>query len=118
MALVIAPGPARDYYDSVIKKCAERGLLDAFNRDLQYLREYGETEGEPSRYEVRLYSDFAPLSFSVEFHRRMKDGSFKLAFNGGFIFYEGSQNGVSGPQFSVSLSALNGDTRPRWELHT
>ena len=118
MALVIPEGPSKDYYDSVIKKCEERGLLEAFKRDIQYLEQYGEREGEPPRYEVHLFSDFAPLSFIVHFHRRMPDGSYKYTFNGGFIFYEGSQSGVGGPQFSVSLSALNGDTRPRWELNT
>lgn len=118
MALIISKGAAQEYFDSVVKKCTERGLLEAFNRDLQYLREYGESPEDPGRFEVRLFSDFAPLSFSVEFWRRTMDGTYKFYFNGGFIFYEGSQNGVSGPQFSVSLSALNGDQRPRWELHT
>lgn len=115
MALVIPEGPAKEYFDSVVQKCKERGLYEAFERDLQYLREYGERVGEPPRYEVHLFSDFAPLSFIVHFHRRMPDGTFKYAFNGGFIFYGPGENGVSGPQFSVSMS---GTPRPCWELNT
>jgi len=63
-------------------------------------------------YEVKLYSDFAPLSLYFEIFR---EGKFEM--NGGMIFHgkhDGYGNGGA-PTFSVSIEP---ERCPHWEIHT
>lgn len=94
---------------------------------LRWLSKPGNTA---ARNLLRLYKDFAPYSFEFILFRVPEDGcrhvrltngdliyaggELHRIYNGGIIYYAGSESGVSG-QFSVTTS---GRTDSRWEVHT
>lgn len=69
-----------------------------------------------------LYTDFAPHSFGFTIYGPVKEnGKRDHWLTGGLIFYQPSDTGVGGPQFSVRLGAGKGrlsPERPHWEIHT
>lgn len=83
----------------------EHDLTESLNRTFSRFERYSDCE-------VKLYSDFAPLSLEFIITR---DGQFVL--NGGFIFHgphDGFGNGGA-PTFSVCVDL---DKMPGWSIHT
>jgi hypothetical protein len=97
-----------EYYEEVRKFAKEKGILDKFMEQIDWL------SGRPDAVCI-LIKDFSPYSFEFVMYTVRPDGTRKFLYNGGLIYYEGSESGVGGPQFSVTLS---GRTDSRWEIHT
>lgn len=100
----------RRRYDEVQKFLSElpedgehtAAIREEFAQRIKYLREYG-----GDRFRVELHSDWAPLSFSIVWFVRTKDGEWRFAFNGGLIWHGGSNDPLT-----VSL------TPQWWGIHT
>jgi hypothetical protein len=93
--------------DEIQAFATTHGLSESYTKTYDRLERYS-NEGD----EVKLYSDFAPLSLYFEIFR---EGRFIL--NGGFIFhgpFDGYGNG-SAPTFSV---CLEGERKAGWSIHT
>lgn len=96
----------QDYYEKVCKEAEAAGTGDALRAALKDL------ERLANGRVCKLFSDRAPRSFY--FHMMAKDGE-TIAYDGGVIFYAGSESGAGAPQFSVSLDTSG---KSRWEIHT
>jgi len=96
----------QDYYEQVCKEAEADGTGDALRAALKDLERL--SQGRV----CKLFHDRAPRSFY--FHMMNKDGE-TLAYNGGVIYYAGTESGAGAPQFSVSLDASG---KARWEIHT
>jgi len=93
--------------DEIKSFATTNGLTDSFSKTFVRLESYSH-EGN----EVKLYTDFAPMSLYFEIFR---EGRFIL--NGGMIFH-GKHDGFgsgSAPTFSVSIDP---ERSPHWEIHT
>ena len=93
--------------DEIKSFATTNGLTDSFSKTFVRLESYSH-EGN----EVKLYTDFAPMSLYFEIFR---EGQFVL--NGGFIFhspFDGYGNGQF-PTFSVCIDP---DKTPGWSIHT
>jgi hypothetical protein len=108
-----------EYFLEVMEKAKELGLHEELEKQLKYLGQYACHDGDYAQTRCYLHKDFAPLSFTFNMEKIEKDGEYKYWFNGGLIFYGGSDTGVDGPQFSVSLERAMGQKKPAgWEVHT
>lgn len=97
-----------EYLEKVKKFATENNILPKLEDVLKYLDEmcwFG------NKARCFLYKDFAPNSFEF----CLVDENDRPVMGGGVIFYAGSESGVGGPQFSVTMS---GRTDSRWEIHT
>ena len=93
--------------DEIIAFANEHGLTESYEKTFARLERHSE-----NGCQVKIYSDFAPLSLYFEITR---DGLFVL--NGGFIFHgphDGYGNGGA-PTFSVCIEP---EKQPGWSIHT
>ncbi len=109
-----------EHLDAVKTFAASIGKLAEFQAQLDFLDSYGNhglPADAPGRIENKcvLTRDFAPHSFEFMIYRPAKDGGWARWFNGGLLYYGPRDNGVSAPQFSVSLDTSN---EARWEIKT
>jgi len=88
--------------DEIQAFATTHGLSESYTKTYDRLERYS-NEGD----EVKLYSDFAPLSLYFEIFR---EGRFILAEH----FFDGYGNG-SAPTFSVCLEA---ERKAGWSIHT
>lgn len=93
--------------DEIIAFANEHGLTESYEKTFARLERHSQ-----NGCQVKIYSDFAPLSLYFEITR---DGLFVL--NGGFIFHgphDGYGNGGA-PTFSVCIEP---EKQPGWSIHT
>ena len=93
--------------DEIKSFATTHGLTESYENTFARLERHSQ-----NGCEVKLYSDFAPLSLYFEISR---DGKFIL--NGGFIFH-GPHDGFgsgSAPTFSVCLAP---EKETGWSIHT
>lgn len=93
--------------DEIQAFASKNGLTESYTKTFARLQRYSE-EGD----EVKIFSDFAPLSLYFEIFR---EGRFIL--NGGMIFHSKHDSYGSGgfPTFSVCIEP---ERSPHWEIHT
>jgi hypothetical protein len=99
-----------EYLKEVVSDALELGLFSELAEGLSDLARQGDKE-----WVVKLYKDFAPLSFAFSAGRYDKEsGEFKQVYNGGLI-YQGPNVPGDGsfPSLSVSLHSNTG-----WFVHT
>jgi hypothetical protein len=93
--------------DEIKSFATTNGLTDSYNKTFARLERHSQ-----NGCEVKLYSDFAPLSLYFEIFR---EGRFEM--NGGFIFHgphDGFGNGGA-PTFFVCLDP---EKEAGWSIHT
>ena len=93
--------------DEIKAFAQEHDLVESFTKTFSRFETHSQ-----SGCDVKIYSDFAPLSLYFEITR---DGKFVL--NGGFIFHgphDGFGNGGA-PTFSVSIDP---EKTAGWSIHT
>lgn len=79
-----------EYFAQVYKWAKEIGKREKFERWLDYLRTFGNSEENPERHKCVLTKDFAPQSFLISFQRVEPDGSYREYMNGGLIYHDAS----------------------------
>jgi hypothetical protein len=97
-------------FRAAVRHAKEVGAFDSLKDCLRRLHNPHGPQEFQFRNDLHLYKDFAPASFEFCLHRR--GGG--LIYNGGLIFYEGAESGVTG-QLSVTTSGLK---HARYEIHT
>ena len=91
------------------------GLLENLEGQLDYLSNYACGEEETNRTICDLYTDHSPHSFYFVMNIKDKEtGEYKRWFNGGLIFFNAGESGVSGPQYTVRLDS----SKSGWSIHT
>lgn len=88
----------------------------AENLKFQFTRHYDYYFKNHPEIKMRVYSDFARLSFYFEMkYFDFKAGEFKRDYNGGIIFHGNDDGGGNGgaPTYSVNISPVDG-----WATHT
>jgi hypothetical protein len=110
----------RIYFHEVCAKAEKMGVYESLKKQLDYLDGYACPDGDKTKTRCTLFKDFAPMSFTFNMDIRDEaSGEYKSWFNGGLIFYAGSESGVGAPQLSVSLSRAMGQEKAAgWEVHT
>ncbi len=108
---------SQEYFDSVRKWAEEHGLLDKFEKAIDYCRNYGchPDAEDPERCRVTLWKDWAPQSFEFRIEGRSSPTApYKFWMNGGLI-YQGPDSPADGgaPSFTVGLHDDIG-----WFMHT
>ena len=106
-----------------------RGLLEQFERKLDYLANYasrpGDTYGPPNSERTTicvLHRDRAPHSFGLTMLKPI-DGpgeldlypGYAMMWCGGLIYFGQNESGAGFPQLSTRMP---GDTAEGWEVHT
>lgn len=89
-----------------LQACLAHPLSSSFEKCLERLA--GMAEARPGA-KVRLWRDFAPLSFLWSWY--LPDGS--VGLHGGLIYHGQGTYGGGAPTFCVSISGAEG-----WQLHT
>jgi len=98
----------RDFAKSV-------GLLNDLEAQLSYLSGYACRDEETDRTICNLYPDFAPHSFYFVMELKNEETKeYNRWFNGGLIFFNAGESGVSGPQYTVRLDS----SKSGWSIHT
>jgi hypothetical protein len=107
------------YYTRVRDFAEKKGLLAAFEEQIEWLRKYGDPE-QKGLWKIVMTIDFAPASFALVWFMKMADGSYEFFANGALI-YHGDQSGWREDSayvdpLSVAISKPPPD-RP-WLVHT
>jgi hypothetical protein len=104
----------QEYLGEVRAQADKMGMRGSLEKQLEYLATYAcHTDLENTRCD--LFKDFAPLSFGFTMYvKDEKTGEYKRWFNGGCLFYNAGESGVSGPQFSCRLDSRESG----WTIHT
>jgi len=109
-----------DYFESVVKFAYQSNQLENLISRLKRLIRDDQEEtsvfGSPGYLKVKLFKDFAPMSFQFAIMVKLsRDEDYKLLFNGGLIYHGKHDNFGDGsaPSFSVSMNNDQG-----WEIHT
>jgi len=117
------------YLETVRKFAEETNQLKGLQERLDYLGNYGCNSGRQTR--CRLYKDFAPMSFYFVMEVKKEDdpdnrsrnygwskddpdSEYRRWFNGGLIYFDAGDTGVSGPQYSVRIDS----SKSGWSVHT
>jgi len=118
------------YLETVRKFAEETGQTESLQERLDYLGNYACNSGRQTK--CRLYKDFAPMSFYFVMEIKKEEDTpalpcsgrrryeatdspeFRRWFNGGLIYFDAGDTGVSGPQYSVRIDS----SKSGWSVHT
>lgn len=106
----------RKYYEDVVMQAAKLGVIEALDEVIGYCDKYGgKDELGKDRYQFILLPD---RRMSFNFIVRKNDQDEEMVINGGVIYYGPYEDGISAPQFSVSLATKHELSSARWEVHS